>query len=77
MLTFELDPDGSQLHVHADAAGVTLLMTQLRSLAEAGKSGHAHLMTPEWSGTELTSEKQDPAATLLNKVTIHLWSSAG
>jgi hypothetical protein len=31
------------------------------------------LMTPEWSGHELTSTKRDPKSVLVNQVTICTW----
>lgn len=75
LLTFELHPDGDELDVHLDAEGLKVLRSVLDAVERTGS--HEHLMTPSWSGSELTEEKQDPRATLLNKVTVHVWPRTG
>jgi hypothetical protein len=71
LLTFELDQDGRQIHIHANKTGLRSLVDILERLLVSG--GHDHLMTPAWAGDELTEEKQSNESELLNMVTIHLW----
>lgn len=76
VLTFEQSPDGTELFIHADAAGLRHLasvLTRLARKAEQGVKDHEHMMTPEWAGHQLSSEARDTSATVLNKVTIHGW----
>jgi hypothetical protein len=76
LLTFKLGKDRSELFIHGDAAGLRYLArlaTRLAEHAEAGRREHDHLITEEWAGHELSSVPQDPAASLLNQVTIRGW----
>lgn len=76
LLTFELAKDGEELFIHADAAGLRYLasaLTRLAQDADAGRKGHTHLMTEDWSGHELSSVAQGPAGCLLHQVTIRGW----
>ena len=71
LLTFELSEDGQELDVHADSAGIAMLMKVLSGLQSA--TGHEHLMSPSWGGAELSENAQGVHTQLLNKVTIHRW----
>jgi hypothetical protein len=71
MLTFELSSDPAELIIHADHKGLQQLQKQIDFLLKG--SSHVHLMTPAWGGTELSEDRQDESATLLNKVTIYSW----
>lgn len=71
MLTFELARSSDQLEIHADREGLQALVAALQQVVARG--GHEHLMTPEWGGRELTSEKQGEANTVLHEVSVYLW----
>jgi hypothetical protein len=76
MLTFELTPDADELEIHCNQEGLELLLKVLNRL-DAAKSPlprHDHLMTPSWSGNELTEEIQGEKNVLLHKVTLRLWN---
>jgi hypothetical protein len=74
MLTFELTADASQLDVHADEAGIRLLINELHRLLETATDDHFHLMTPGWGGQELSEDRQSADSSLVNKVTVHRWT---
>ena len=72
-LTFELSKDGDELVVHADERGLRFLAKVASLLADTiatGTNDHVHLMTEEWAGNELSSEKRGPDDKLLNHVRI-------
>ena len=78
MLTFEYDKKDEFLMIHGDADGLQFLQTQIKSLlnsAEKGAINHLHLMSTEWGGSELTSQKQtnDENVEVLNHVKIFCW----
>jgi len=73
LLTFEIEPE--QVTIHTDPDGLRHLIGRLqRLLAAAEQNGneHEHLMTPEWSGTDLTSEQQD-GGEVVNHVQVFCW----
>jgi hypothetical protein len=74
MLTFELNTNHDELTIHADAEGLRELQQQVAFLL-SGSSGHVHLMTPSWGGSELSEEHQVENSSLLNKVTIFRWQN--
>jgi len=74
MLTFEWDKDSEQLEIHADASGLQELVSQLKKLAAIEGSDHIHLMTEDWGGDELSSDKQNNKAELIHHVKIFKWS---
>ena len=51
MLTVELDPDQDAVTISFDEDGLDLLVKRLEMLRKG--SGHDHLMTASWAGTEL------------------------
>jgi hypothetical protein len=72
MLTFELTKDKDEIEIHGDQEGLSRLVGIISRIIKS--SGHDHLMTPAWGGSELTSEKQGQTNTLVNKVTVRNWS---
>jgi len=76
MLTFELSPDKEILEIHCDKQGLEDLIYYLQKLlnSKSEPPRHDHLMTPSWSGYELSEEKKIADNKLLNKVTIYLWN---
>jgi hypothetical protein len=76
ILTFEIGKDAEELFIHGDETGLRLLAKVASHLADdaaAGKKEHTHLMTEDWAGNELSSEKQGTKEKLLHSVTIHAW----
>jgi len=77
-LTFEIQGDESEkeLMIHGSAEGLKRLAKSLLSLVENTKEGefdHDHLMTEEWGGCELTSEKKSKDSELINHVKVYCW----
>ena len=58
MLTFESDKDKDRIEIHGDKEGLLKLAKILTEMAEQDSSDHRHLMTQDWGGSELTSDKQ-------------------
>lgn len=73
MLSFEWDKDSERLEIHTDAAGLRELVDQLNKLAISEGSDHVHLMTEDWGGDDLSSDKQNSKAELINHVKIFKW----
>ena len=72
LLTFEQEESGV-LNIHLNLEGAQEMIEIFQRLLRSGLSEHDHLMTPSWSGTELTESKQDDATTLVNQVNVFLW----
>ena len=72
MLTFEYEEEHGTLEIVCDEEGRDLLRRYIDWLKLPGD--HEHLMTPSWSGSELTEELQStaPGRKLIHMVTIHL-----
>ena len=75
MLTFEYNDSDGTLEVFFDAEGKELLVGVLQKIKEPGD--HNHLMTPAWSGYELSEELQGVGNILINMVTIGIPRSSG
>jgi hypothetical protein len=73
LLTFEWDPEGKALKINGNRKGLEELLDSISWLLKRGEQDHVHMMTPEWGGNGLTSEKQDPDALLINHVKIINW----
>jgi hypothetical protein len=73
LLTVELAKDGDAVEIHCNREGIEELIRMLTRLAERGTADHCHLRTPEWAGSELSSEKQSVDGTLINAVTVRFW----
>lgn len=72
MLTVEYNIKGF-VEVYMDDEGRDLLVNKLLRLkAEKGRGDHNHLMTPSWSGYELSEDKQGEDNTLINQLNIRL-----
>ena len=81
MLTFELhdDPKGSTLAIHGSAEGLESFAYTLLRLVKNTKDGyvnHEHLMSEQWGGAELTSEKKSDESELLNHVKVYCWKGS-
>ncbi|MCL4310034.1 MAG: Imm32 family immunity protein [Actinobacteria bacterium] len=70
-LSFELPKHGDALEIHLDSEGLEHLMLLLTKLRH--DKGHLHLMTPEWGGKDLSSNKLGEDNSLINHVKIFLW----
>ena len=58
LLSVATDATAEQIFIHADAAGLDLLihsLTRLRTKLAEGTSDHDHFMSEAWSGHELTT----------------------
>jgi len=73
LLTFESIHNGDVLNIHLNEAGATELIQVLNQLLVSKGNAHDHLMTPSWSGTELTEDRQEEISTLVNQVNVFLW----
>ena len=71
LLTFEIEDE--ELSLHMNDEGAEFLMKKLQDML-GKENDHEHLLTAEWGGDELSSEKQSDKAGLLNKVTLHIWN---
>jgi len=56
MIVVEYKKKKKSLEIHFDGEGLADLQ---KFLAEARSSGHVHLASPAWAGTELSKEKQN------------------
>jgi hypothetical protein len=82
LLTFEVGPDGDEVRVHGDAAGLRALARRLEWLAQAAERGayeHAHLLTEDWGGGELSNVPQetDGPGRLAHHVKLYAWPTSG
>ena len=68
VLTFEISNDYQEIEIHGNVEGLTRLMNVIRGVIE--NQTHEHLMTPSWSGNELTEEIQGENTKIINKVSI-------
>ena len=77
LLSFSTDADGSQVFIHADAAGLEHLITSLerllRKLGE-GVSGHDHMMTDAWGGDELSQRHLGADERPVDHIKIYAWT---
>lgn len=68
MLTVELNTKEDAVEIFFDAEGAELLK---RYIDEAlARGDHCHLKTPEWAGSELSSERQGLGNVLINHLRI-------
>ena len=73
MLSFESNNDNQQLEIHGDKEGLLKLAKILSEMAEQKESEHRHLMTKDWGGSELSSDKQGLDNDLWHHVKIFFW----
>lgn len=73
-LSFELVKDTKEpvLEIYVDQEGISLLKTIIEKIELHTGPWHEHLMTPSWSGNELTEEIMGEGNTLVHQVTISL-----
>jgi hypothetical protein len=72
-LSFEWDPSGEKVEIHATREGLERLAEHIQSLLDRDAPDDSHLMTPDWGGSDLSSELQNANATLVNHVKIFRW----
>ena len=68
MLSFEYDSKNNTLEIFFDTDGKAHLLASLQRLVKPGD--HEHLMTPFWSGSELSEELHGAEKTLIHMVTL-------
>ncbi|MBA3238014.1 MAG: immunity protein 32 [Parachlamydiaceae bacterium] len=76
LLTFEFDAKNEMLEIHANQKGLENLKTVIDSLLSKTDCDHVHLMTTEWGGDGLSSEKQNQENEIINHVKIFKWIDA-
>lgn len=80
LLSFVTDASGSYVAIHADLAGVTMLIDELeriREELELNDCPHAHLFSSVCGGDELTTSKlasQQREANSVHEVKIYGWN---
>ncbi len=67
MLSFEYNTKNDTLEVFFDVEGKAQLIKLIERIAKPGD--HDHLMTPSWSGHELSAVVHTEGNTLINMVT--------
>ncbi len=68
MLSFEYDAKSGVLEIFFDTEGKDQLLRSIEGIVKPGD--HDHLMTPAWSGHELSGEIHGGSSTLINMVTL-------
>ena len=68
MLSFEYNSKDGTLEIFFDAEGKAQLIASLESIVKPGD--HDHLMTPAWSGYELSEEVHREGNTPIHMVTL-------
>jgi hypothetical protein len=66
----------AEVEVFCDAEGLAVLLRQLQHLHNAG-TGHVHLMTPAWAGTELDERTVGKGTQLINHLRVTMLPSKG
>lgn len=66
----ELDSGGELVELHLGAAGADFLVAMLQKL-RAG--GDAHLMTPEWGGTEMSTPTEGTGNVKVHHLKLMVW----
>ncbi|HTE33507.1 MAG TPA: Imm32 family immunity protein [Chryseolinea sp.] len=61
IFTIEIDEQGNLIEMHVNKDGAEYLRSILDNLIRANENSDKHLMTPDWGGTELSSESQNKA----------------
>lgn len=71
MLTVEINAQEQRVELYFDEVGIEVLSKALERL-RLQKQGHDHLMTPAWSGSELTDVAQGENTSLVNHLLLVL-----
>ncbi|NGX39926.1 MAG: hypothetical protein KR126chlam1_01264 [Chlamydiae bacterium] len=74
LLTFEWDEKNEILEIHGNQKGLEKLKHIINSLLFKEDPDHVHLMTNDWGGNELSSEKQSIENEMINHVKIFKWT---
>ena len=74
-LTLELDTEGEAIELHLDKAGAEYLKGILDRFIKNDEQDHRNLMTEDWGGSELSSEKQSksPTTKLMHHLKLMYW----
>ena len=79
VLSFIGDAGGDQVFVHADAAGLDLLihrLTRLRAHLDRGECEHEHLFTTAWTGAgDLSTRGVGEGEHVIQHVKIYAWTA--
>ncbi len=59
----------AEVEIFCDSAGLSTLLRQLQQLQKPG-TGHVHLMTPAWAGTELDDHPIGKGTHLINHLRV-------
>jgi len=62
------------VQIHFNQAGLEEFIETLKSFLDVKGHEHFHLMTPDWGGETLTSEKQGLENRLIHHVKVYKWS---
>jgi len=73
-LTFELNKDNDCLEIHGNVEGLKFLSEKIIKIINDNLSND-HLMTENWGGNELSSEKNREKNILINHVKIFNWNN--
>jgi hypothetical protein len=65
LLTFEISKNLDEIDIHGNQQGLSELLEIIGNVIKSRQ--HDHLMTKSWGGDELSDERQDETATLINK----------
>ena len=77
LLSVSTDTSGEQVFIHADAAGLDLLihtLTRLRAKLSEGTSDHDHLMSEAWGSHELTPPLLAAGERAIQHVKLWAWT---
>jgi len=76
LLTLEFNPNEDVIEIHLNKVGAEYLINNLNRLIKNGENEHIHLLTPEWGGNELTTEKQNlnEETQLIHHLKIMYWN---
>lgn len=73
VLTFEINNRDRILEIHANETGILKLIGILANFSKKKEPDHIHLMTDQWGGEELSSNKIGDENILINHVKIFKW----
>ncbi|HZH87825.1 MAG TPA: Imm32 family immunity protein [Chitinophagaceae bacterium] len=75
LFTIELNKKKETVEIHLDKSGAKELIDRLEAFIRNDESEHDHLMTEEWGGGELSSEKQNLSNdyVLINHLKLFYW----
>lgn len=79
LLTIEYSNKSEVIELHLNREGANELRMILDKLIKNNESEHCHLMTEDWGGIELTSNKQNLSSDykLINHLKLLYWKDEG